>query len=82
MWLPVEQWRRDGRLVHGLRRGAASFTARTAVAALDITTRLLQLIQASTLYTSNGYPRPGVAPSGTVAARWVARRGKSDTIID
>ncbi|XP_053613848.1 autophagy-related protein 2 homolog A [Plodia interpunctella] len=45
VWLPVEQWRRDGRLVHGLRRGAASFTARTAVAALDITTRLLQLIQ-------------------------------------
>ncbi|XP_059053209.1 autophagy-related protein 2 homolog A isoform X2 [Achroia grisella] len=47
VWLPVEQWRRDGRLVHGLRRGAASFTARTAVAALDITTRLLQLIQAT-----------------------------------
>ncbi|CAG4954291.1 unnamed protein product [Parnassius apollo] len=45
VWLPVEQWRRDGRLVHGLRRGAASFTARTAVAALDITARLLQLIQ-------------------------------------
>ncbi|XP_052756582.1 autophagy-related protein 2 homolog A isoform X3 [Galleria mellonella] len=47
VWLPVEQWRRDGRLVHGLRRGAASFTARTAVAALDITTRLLHLIQAT-----------------------------------
>ncbi|GBP70052.1 Autophagy-related protein 2 homolog A [Eumeta japonica] len=47
VWLPVEQWRRDGRLVHGLRRGAASFTARTAVAALDITQRLLHLIQAS-----------------------------------
>ncbi|CAH2094707.1 unnamed protein product [Euphydryas editha] len=45
VWLPVEQWRRDGRLVHGLRRGAASFTARTAVAALDITARLLHLIQ-------------------------------------
>ncbi|XP_028031335.1 autophagy-related protein 2 homolog A isoform X2 [Bombyx mandarina] len=47
VWLPVEQWRRDGRLVHGLRRGAASFTARTAVAALDITTRILHLIQAT-----------------------------------
>ncbi|XP_075983297.1 autophagy-related 2 isoform X2 [Anticarsia gemmatalis] len=47
LWLPVEQIRRDGRLLHGLRRGAASFTARTAVAALDITTRLLQLIQAT-----------------------------------
>ncbi|XP_045776886.1 autophagy-related protein 2 homolog A [Maniola jurtina] len=47
VWLPVEQWRRDGRLVHGLRRGAASFTARTAVAALDITARLLHLIQAT-----------------------------------
>lgn len=47
VWLPVEQWRRDGRLVHGLRRGAASFTARTAVAALDITTRLIHVIQAT-----------------------------------
>ncbi|CAK1550463.1 unnamed protein product [Leptosia nina] len=47
VWLPVEQWRRDGRLVHGLRRGAASFTARTAVAALDITARILHLIQAT-----------------------------------
>ncbi|CAG9136613.1 unnamed protein product [Plutella xylostella] len=47
LWLPVEQWRRDGRLVHGLRRGAASFTARTAVAAIDITQRILHLIQAT-----------------------------------
>lgn len=45
LWLPVEQWRRDGRLVRGLRRGAASFTARTAVAALDITARILHVIQ-------------------------------------
>ncbi|XP_022818068.1 autophagy-related protein 2 homolog A isoform X1 [Spodoptera litura] len=47
VWLPYEQWRRDGRVAHGLRRGAASFTAHTALAALDITTRLLKLIQAT-----------------------------------
>ncbi|XP_041969393.1 autophagy-related protein 2 homolog A isoform X2 [Aricia agestis] len=47
VWLPVEQWRRDGRVVRGLRRGAASFTARAALAALDLTARLLHLIQAT-----------------------------------
>ncbi|KAL0869015.1 hypothetical protein ABMA27_007335, partial [Loxostege sticticalis] len=71
VWLPVEQWRRDGRLVHGLRRGCASFTARTAVAALDITTRLLQLIQA-TAETAFDMLTPG--PTLQLQAAYDSRR--------
>ncbi|XP_013170925.1 PREDICTED: autophagy-related protein 2 homolog A isoform X1 [Papilio xuthus] len=73
VWLPVEQWRRDGRLVHGLRRGAASFTARTAVAALDITTRLLHLIQA-TAETALDM----LTPAPTLALPAGARRRRRD----
>uniref|UniRef100_A0A6B2EBD1 Autophagy-related protein 2 n=1 Tax=Phlebotomus kandelakii TaxID=1109342 RepID=A0A6B2EBD1_9DIPT len=44
-WLPIEQYQKDGQIVRGLQRGAQSFTARTALAALEITTRLIHLLQ-------------------------------------
>ncbi|CAH2045147.1 unnamed protein product, partial [Iphiclides podalirius] len=78
VWLPVEQWRRDGRLVHGLRRGAASFTARTAVAALDITTRLLHLIQA-TAETALDMLTPGPALALPAASSRRERRRRRDS---
>lgn len=46
-WLPIEQYQKDGRIVRGLQRGAQSFTARTALAALEITTRIIHLLQVS-----------------------------------
>lgn len=48
--LPIEQYQKDGRIVRGLQLGAQSFTARTALALLEITTRLIYLLQVSTLY--------------------------------
>ncbi|XP_067894573.1 autophagy-related protein 2 homolog B-like isoform X3 [Heterodontus francisci] len=47
VWLPIEQYRRDGRIVRGLQRGAASFGTSTAMAALELTNRLVQTIQAA-----------------------------------
>uniref|UniRef100_A0A1B6D799 Autophagy-related protein 2 n=1 Tax=Clastoptera arizonana TaxID=38151 RepID=A0A1B6D799_9HEMI len=44
-WLPIEQYQRDGRIVRGLQRGANSFTTSTAMAALELTTRIVQAIQ-------------------------------------
>lgn len=44
-WLPIEQYQKDGRIVRGLQRGANSFTTSTAMAALELTTRLIHLIQ-------------------------------------
>ncbi|MBN3300118.1 ATG2A protein, partial [Amia calva] len=46
-WLPIEQYRRDGRLIRGLQRGAASFGTSTASAALELSNRLVQAIQAT-----------------------------------
>uniref|UniRef100_UPI00398F3EA5 autophagy-related protein 2 homolog B-like isoform X2 n=1 Tax=Pristiophorus japonicus TaxID=55135 RepID=UPI00398F3EA5 len=47
VWLPIEQYRRDGHIVRGLQRGAASFGTSTAMAALELTNRLVQTIQAA-----------------------------------
>lgn len=44
-WLPIEQYQKDGRLVRGLQRGANSFTTSTAMAALELTSKIINLIQ-------------------------------------
>nr|XP_018917848.1 PREDICTED: autophagy-related protein 2 homolog B isoform X1 [Bemisia tabaci] len=44
-WLPIEQYQKDGRIVRGLQRGANSFTTSTAIAALELTARVVQAIQ-------------------------------------
>ena len=44
-WLPVEQYKKDGRLVRGIQRGASSFTTSTAMAALELTNRVVQTVQ-------------------------------------
>jgi len=43
--LPIEQYQKDGRIVRGLQRGANSFTTSTAMAALELATRIVNLIQ-------------------------------------
>lgn len=43
--MPYEQYQRDGRIVRGIQLGAQSFTSRTALAALELTTRLIYLLQ-------------------------------------
>ncbi|ELW47207.1 Autophagy-related protein 2 like protein B [Tupaia chinensis] len=40
VWLPIEQYRKDGRIVRGFQRGAASFGTSTAMAALELTNRM------------------------------------------
>lgn len=45
VWIPVEQYRRDGRIVRGLQRGANSFTVSTAMACLELTNKLVQTVQ-------------------------------------
>ncbi|XP_022329168.2 autophagy-related protein 2 homolog B-like [Crassostrea virginica] len=44
-WLPVEQYKRDGRLVRGIQRGATSFSTSTAMAMLELTNRAVQSVQ-------------------------------------
>ena len=49
-WLPVEQFQKDGRIIKGLQLGAQSFTARTALAALELTSRIVQLLQVKKIF--------------------------------
>ena len=51
--LPYEQYQRDGRIVRGIQLGAQSFTSRTALAALELTTRLIYLLQVIHVGQSN-----------------------------
>ncbi|XP_058807955.1 autophagy-related protein 2 homolog B isoform X2 [Phymastichus coffea] len=57
-WLPIEQYQKDGRIVRGLQRGANSFTTSTAMAALELTSRLVNAIQ-STAETAYDMVSPG-----------------------
>ncbi|CDQ66619.1 unnamed protein product [Oncorhynchus mykiss] len=47
VWPPIEQYRKDGRIVLRLQRGTASFGTSTAMAALELTNRMVRTIQAA-----------------------------------
>lgn len=53
--MPVEQYRRDGRIVRGIQRGANSFMTCTAMSTLELTNRLVQTIQVTLLFPSQYY---------------------------
>lgn len=44
-WMPVQQYKQDGRIVRGLQRGAHSFSTSTAMAMLELSNRLVTTIQ-------------------------------------
>ena len=57
-WMPIEQYQKDGRIVRGIQRGANSFSTSTAMAALELTSRLVHAIQ-STAETAYDMVSPG-----------------------
>ncbi|XP_029142482.1 autophagy-related protein 2 homolog A, partial [Protobothrops mucrosquamatus] len=72
-WLPIEQYRKDGRIIRGLQRGAASFGTSTASAALELSNRLVQAIQA-TAETVYDILSPTAPPSRALPDRKYARK--------
>ncbi|XP_052273890.1 autophagy-related protein 2 homolog A-like isoform X2 [Dreissena polymorpha] len=89
-WLPVEQYRRDGRLMRGLQRGASSFSMSTAMSMLELTNRLVLGIQWCAELTfdmvspgprKRGYfsRQPADLREGMSNAYIVLREGFSDT---
>ncbi|XP_043930581.1 autophagy-related protein 2 homolog B [Protopterus annectens] len=61
VWLPIEQYRKDGRIIRGFQRGAASFGTSTAMAALELTNRMVQTIQAA---AETAYDMVSPGPNG------------------
>ncbi len=43
--LPIEQYRKDGRIVRGLQKGTTSFTHSTTLSLLDMTNKLLSVVK-------------------------------------
>lgn len=46
-WLPVEQYRRDGRVWRGVQRGASSISVSTARAVIELTNKAVGALQVS-----------------------------------
>jgi len=74
LWLPIEQYRKDGRLMRGLQRGAASFGSSTASAALELSNRLVQAIQVSRPPASRAGRLCSTVPSSLLSS---TERGQS-----
>jgi autophagy-related protein 2 len=43
--MPIEQYRKDGRIVRGLQKGTTSFTHSTTLSILDMTNKLLSVVK-------------------------------------
>merc|ERR1711872_305036 len=43
--MPIEQYRKDGRIVRGIQRGTNSFTHSTTLSVLDVTNKLLSVVK-------------------------------------
>jgi autophagy-related protein 2 len=41
-YLPIDQYRRDGRLIRGIQRGASSFTTSTALALIELSSQVVR----------------------------------------
>lgn len=72
-WLPIEQYQKDGRIVRGLQRGANSFTTSTAMAALELTSRIIHLIQV-TAETAYDMLSPGPSVRRKIKAKGRRKR--------
>ncbi|XP_072387744.1 autophagy-related protein 2 homolog A isoform X1 [Diabrotica undecimpunctata] len=70
-WLPIEQYQKDGRIVRGLQRGANSFTTSTAMAALELTSRIIHLIQ---ITAETAYDMLSPGPSVRILAKSKGKR--------
>lgn len=49
IWIPVQQYQEDGRVIWGMRRGADSFISSSGFAVAELTTKLINLLQVHTL---------------------------------
>ncbi len=45
VWMPVEEYRKDGHLVKGIQKGAGSFGVSTSSAVIDLAQRLVGAVQ-------------------------------------
>ena len=52
IWLPIQQYQEDGRVLWGMRRGADSFLTSSGFAMAELTTKLINLLQVGLIETN------------------------------
>lgn len=65
-WIPVDQYRRDRRIVRGIQRGASSFSSSTATAVLDLANRLVHVIQGTAQFAHDVVLSPNRSPQHNI----------------
>lgn len=73
IWMPIDHYRKDKRLVRGLQRGASSFSSSTAMAAINLVNRFISIVQCTAQIAHDivtpptgaaGYRRHRIKPLG------------------
>jgi autophagy-related protein 2 len=62
-YLPIYQYRRDGRVMHGLQRGASSFTTSTALALIELSGQVVRCAHFAALLCFELVSSTGDSPS-------------------
>lgn len=61
--MPIDQYRRDQRIVRGIQRGAYAFSTSTAMATLELTNRFVTLIQSMAQFAHDVVTPPALTGS-------------------
>lgn len=63
VWMPIDHYRKDRRLVRGLQRGASSFSSSTAMAAINLMNRFISIVQCTAQIAHDIVTPPAVQSS-------------------
>lgn len=59
VWMPIDHYRKDRRLVRGIQRGASSFSSSTAMAAINLMNRFISIVQCTAQIAHDIVTPPG-----------------------
>lgn len=63
VWMPIDHYRKDRRLVRGIQRGASSFSSSTAMAAINLMNRFISIVQCTAQIAHDIVTPPSVLAS-------------------
>ena len=69
VWMPIDHYRKDRRLVRGLQRGASSFSSSTAMAAINLVNRFISIVQCTAQIAHDIVTPPSMQRGGGGAMR-------------
>ncbi|CDW53068.1 Autophagy protein 2 protein B [Trichuris trichiura] len=75
-WMPVDEFRKDGRIIRGLHRGAHSFGITTAAALLELTQKFFQTVHTVAEFAFD-VVSPDYAQAAAVGERYLIRASPS-----